>query len=44
MVQEAIKYENRDAALAAFKRMVQRKRDWMERTEKELKELRASYC
>ncbi len=33
----AIKYNNREEALAAFRRMQERKRKWIEDSEKELK-------
>lgn len=34
-----VKYNNREEAAAAFKRMVQRKREWVVQAEKELEEL-----
>ncbi len=36
----AIRYDNRNAAVAAFKKMMQRKREWIEKTEKEFEQLR----
>lgn len=34
-----VKYKNREEAIAAFRRMVQRKREWVAQAEKELEEL-----
>jgi len=34
-----VKYKNREDAIAAFRRMVQRKREWVAQAEKELEEL-----
>lgn len=36
----AVKYKTRDDAVNAVKKMMQRKREWIERTEKEFRELR----
>lgn len=36
----AVKYKTRDDAVNAVKKMMQRKRVWVERTEKEFRELR----
>jgi phytoene/squalene synthetase len=34
-----VKYKTKEEAVAAFKRMVQRKREWVAQAEKELEEL-----
>ena len=34
-----VKYNNREEAVAAFKKMVQRKYEWVKQAEKELEEL-----
>lgn len=34
-----VKYNNKEEAVAAFKRMVQRKREWVAQAESELEEL-----
>ena len=34
-----VKYKNREEAIAAFRRMVQRKREWVAQAEKESEEL-----
>ncbi len=36
----AIKYNTREDVVAAFKKMMQRKREWVEKTEKEFAQLR----
>lgn len=38
---KAIKYANHEEALAAFRKMQQRKRDWIKQTEQEFRALRA---
>lgn len=40
MTYTAVKYSTREEAVAAFRRMVQRKKEWMENTEKEFERLR----
>lgn len=37
---EAIKYKNQEEAVSAFKRMIQRKREWIEQTEEDFRRLR----
>lgn len=37
---KAVNYSNRDEALKAFRRMVERKREWIEKTEQEFVSLR----
>ena len=39
MEYEAINYSNRNEALAAFRRMIERKKQWVEKTEKEFEQL-----
>ena len=41
MEYNAIKYNNREEAMAAFIRMRNRKREWLKKTEEELQRLRA---
>ena len=41
MKYQAVKYNSREAAMAAFIKMRDRKREWLKKTENELKELRA---
>ncbi len=36
----AIKYNTQEDAVAAFKKMMQRKREWIKQTEKEFEQLR----
>lgn len=43
MTYTAVKYSTREEAVAAFRRMVQRKKEWMENTEKEF-ELYRHHC
>ena len=38
---QAVKYNSREEAMAAFIKMRDRKREWLKKTENELKELRA---
>ena len=40
MMYKNVKYNNRNEALAAFKKMVQRKKEWIEKTEREFSILR----
>lgn len=35
-----IKYKNRDEAAAAFRKMKQRKKEWLEQTDREFKQIR----
>lgn len=37
-----IKYHNREEAIAAFRKMKQRKKEWLEQTDKEFKQARES--
>lgn len=37
---KAVKYNNREEALAAFRKMMERKREWVEKTEQEFSQLR----
>ena len=37
---KAVKYENRNEALAAFRKMVERKKEWIKKTEQEFYMLR----
>lgn len=37
---KAVKYHNREEALAAFQKMLNRKREWVEKTEQEFSHLR----
>lgn len=37
---KAIKYDNRNEALAAFRKMVERKKEWIKKTEQEFNSLR----
>jgi hypothetical protein len=37
---KAIKYKNREEAIAAFRKMIERKRIWVEQTEQEFAQLR----
>ena len=39
MEYEAINYNSRSEALAAFRKMVERKKQWVEKTEKEFEQL-----
>ena len=39
MEYEAINYKNRNEALAAFRKMIERKKEWVEKTEKEFEQL-----
>ena len=39
MEYEAINYNNRNEALAAFRKMIERKKQWVEKTEKEFEQL-----
>lgn len=39
---KAVKYNSREEALGAFKKMVQRKREWLAETDRELKQMRES--
>lgn len=41
MKYQAVKYNSREEAMAAFIKMRDRKREWLKKTENELKELRA---
>ena len=41
MKNQAVKYNSREEAMAAFIKMRDRKREWLKKTENELKELRA---
>lgn len=41
MEYNAVKYNNREEAMAAFIRMRNRKREWLKKTEEELQQLRA---
>lgn len=41
MKYQAVKYNSREEAMAAFIKMRDRKRKWLKKTENELKELRA---
>lgn len=41
MEYNAVKYNNRGEAMAAFIRMRNRKREWLKKTEEELQQLRA---
>ena len=41
MKYKAVKYNSREEAMAAFIKMRDRKREWLKKTENELKELRA---
>ncbi len=36
----AVRYDTQEDAVAAFKKMIQRKREWIKNTEKELEQLR----
>lgn len=36
---EAISYSNRNEAIAAFRKMIERKKQWIEKTEKEFEQL-----
>lgn len=36
----AVRYDTREDAVAAFKKMIQRKREWIKNTEKEFEQLR----
>lgn len=38
---KAIKYNSKEEVLAAYRRMIERKRKWIEETEQELARLRA---
>ena len=40
MEYKAVKYSNREEALAAFIRMRDRKREWIKKTEAELKQMK----
>lgn len=42
MAYQAVVYNNREEALAAYKKMVARKRKWVEETMKEFAQLRKS--
>ena len=35
-----IQYKNRDEAIAAFRKMKQRKKEWLEQTDREFKQIR----
>ena len=39
MEYQAIKYKSKDEAIAAFRKMIERKKQWMEKTEKEFEQL-----
>lgn len=41
MKYQAVKYNSREEAMVAFIKMRDRKREWLKKTENELKELRA---
>lgn len=41
MKYQAVKYNSREEAMTAFIKMRDRKREWLKKTENELKELRA---
>ena len=41
MKYQAVKYNSREEAMATFIKMRDRKREWLKKTENELKELRA---
>lgn len=38
---KVVKYNNKEETLEAFKKMVQRKRDWLAETDKELKQMQS---
>ena len=39
MMYKKVKYDSKEDAVAAFRRMVQRKKEWVAQTERELEEL-----
>ena len=39
MMYETVRYGSREDALSAFKKMMQRKREWVENTQRELDEI-----